>query len=452
MSGSGSSFSRINRSALIIFSALALTFIAQLVWWVIFQFALIEKRYDDYLAFAEARQLELVARFEPELTFARSLLTPPDTTSGREWLFHIQSAVMQSALLESVVYLDQAGSPLYVGQPTARSHLQSGPEGRAVVNVDFTVIDSAARAGNPKLTFVAPEKITTELSVANFPLDSAQAAEYLDERETSIRMHLAEGGFFVALIFAGLALIYRALARSEESRRMQENFLMAVTHELKTPLASLKLSLQGLRRGKFDAERTEKANQMINTDIDRLDSLITDLLDAGKNVRERTTRPQALDLRAFVRDYFDQRGKEFSQRKVSLSLFAETTEQGLNSPTVLISGEDLKRALDVVVDNAIKFCGENPQLTVELRKKSRNVELCVSDNGIGIDSDEVSRIFERFYRVGSELTRSRPGVGLGLYLGRQILRSYGGDLRAESSGVDQGSTFTLSLPSAEKTS
>ncbi|MBN4076595.1 HAMP domain-containing histidine kinase, partial [Gemmatimonas aurantiaca] len=310
--------------------------------------------------------------------------------------------------------------------------------------------DSIARAGNPRLTFEAPKKITTLLSIENFPPDSSQSAAYLEERDSSFRMHLAEGSFFALLIFGGLALIYRALARSEESRHMQENFLMAVTHELRTPLASLKLSFQGLLRGKFDAERAQKSNEMIETDIDRLDSLISDLLDAGKDVHERKMKPQTLDVRTYVSEYFAERENEFARGGVTLALFANTSGSQSYQPTVRMGSADLKRALDIVVDNAMKFGSDEVQLNVDLASVSSFVELSVSDNGIGLSPEEFPRIFERFYRVGSELTRSRPGVGLGLYLARQILHAYGGKIRVTSEGLNCGATFILSLPLAEK--
>jgi signal transduction histidine kinase len=448
MGKSTKSFSRVNRQALVIFSALALTFIAQLVWWVIFQFAVIEKRYDDYLTFANERKAELVERFEPELAFGRSLLEPPPSIPHLEWLISIESAIEQSKIVEAVIYFDSAGLAEVAGEQTLSSFAIGSADGRVVVHMDYTLIKRTALAGNPKLSFYPPDDLYSPLDTSDFPLDSVQVASYLEERDSSIRMHLGEGGFFVALIIAGLALIYRALARSEESRKMQENFLMAVTHELKTPLASLKLSIQGLRRGKFDSTRAEKANQMVDVDIERLDSLITDLLDAGKDVRGRVANPPALNLSEFVSEYFNSRETEFAQRGVTLSGLNELA----SAPTVLIAGADLKRTLDIVIDNAIKFGGENPTIKISAHSGSRQAELRVRDSGVGLEPDEISRIFDRFYRVGSELTRSRPGVGLGLYLGRQIMRSYGGELQAESAGLNQGVTMVLSVPLAEKNS
>jgi len=232
---------------------------------------------------------------------------------------------------------------------------------------------------------------------------------------------------------------------------MQENFLMAVTHELRSPLASLRLGIDGLHRGKLSDVNRRKVAKMIDADLDRLGYLIDDLLEAGRSSHASATSEDIVDVRQFLSRYFTDRKEELESRKVRVTLdipdsSTDSKASAAQPPMVRISNGDLTRCIDIAVDNAIKFSDSDARIDVSLVYDESNVLIAIQDHGIGLEKSERKRVFERFYRVGNELTRTRQGTGLGLYLAKRIMESYGGTVSIDSPGVGHGSTVVFSLP------
>ncbi len=249
---------------------------------------------------------------------------------------------------------------------------------------------------------------------------------------------------FVVLV-GGLTLNTAFLIREIRRSEQHDAFIHAVTHELKTPLASIKLYLQTLRQRELPAG---KRNEIIDTmldDSDRLQRTIDQILLAGKtgNTR-RVENPTDVDLTEIVGECVSLAGKRhhFVNGEVE---YVHRAPRG----AFVVQGdrEELVAAITNLVDNAIKYSGARVRVAVEVaRIGARRVAIIVRDQGIGITSHELKRIFRRFYRLPAALRSRVRGTGIGLSLVLAVARRHGGRAYADSRGADRGSTFTLELP------
>jgi len=271
--------------------------------------------------------------------------------------------------------------------------------------------------------------------------------EQLHQQEISRQIMLgSEGIVFLILILAGVLLIYRTLVHAERLRHQQENFLMAVTHELKTPLTSMEVYLDTLLSDKIPIEKKQAVIPRMKQDLGRLERLVEDILEAGR-FEASAYKPdcQRVDLGALVETVADNLQAHNPGAHIRLT---RRIEPGIHAQ---IDGPVIRRAIRAIFDNAVKYSGSSEaDLTVSLHRLKRFARLTIADRGIGIEKKELVPIFDRFYRVGHELTRARRGTGLGLYLCRQMIRANGGEIIARSEGIGQGAEFVITLPMDEK--
>jgi signal transduction histidine kinase len=250
-----------------------------------------------------------------------------------------------------------------------------------------------------------------------------------------------EGSFFIIVFALGIWLMYRALVRTEELTFHQQNFLMAVTHELKTPLASMRIYLDTLQSTKISPEKKQEIIPRLKDDANRLEKLVHNILEAGKFERHGYhLNPEQFSLSALVRE----RAQALDRAPLDLPKKIETDIQD----GVEMTGDEpaLGRALDAILENSLRYHdGRQVVVAVKLSAGNGKAIIEVSDRGIGIEKKDLARVFDRFYRVGDEMTRKASGTGLGLYLCREIIRAHGGTVRAESDGPGQGSRFTVTL-------
>lgn len=278
--------------------------------------------------------------------------------------------------------------------------------------------------------------IAQELGARQEYIDQIQAQEV--RRQIMVGM---EGITFLLLILGGAWLIYRALVRTEELKFHQQNFLMAVTHELKTPLASIRLYLDSLQSTKIDPARKEKIVPRMQEDVDRLGRMVENILDAGRFERSGYhVNRTMLDLSNLV----ESRVAELCKAPTTVSLKVEKEI----TPGIQFYGDRaaLGRAIDAILENSVKYHDSKEiVLRTKLFIEGKQIILSIADNGMGFERREANALFERFYRVGDEMTRQRPGTGLGLYLCREIIRAHGGKVKAFSDGPGKGATFTIEL-------
>jgi len=255
---------------------------------------------------------------------------------------------------------------------------------------------------------------------------------------------LVLGVITFSLIIAGLIVYTVFLVREMGITEQQDSFLNSVTHELKTPIASIRLYLETLQaREVGDAQRKEFYRIMLQ-DADRLQHTVEQVLRAGVARQKRRLEHRApVDLAWLVQECVDTARTRHHLAEDAISVVASDVQTPL-----VVSGDvdDLRTAVTNLLDNAIKYSDGRPQITVQTAGATPDTAwVRVKDAGIGIPKAQLGRIFNRFYRfqpLGSKV----KGTGLGLYIVRSIAKRHGGRVFAESTGENKGATFTLELP------
>jgi signal transduction histidine kinase len=255
---------------------------------------------------------------------------------------------------------------------------------------------------------------------------------------------LVVGIIFFGLLIAGLVVNTIFLVREIRRNEQQDSFLNAVTHELKTPIASIRLYLETLASRNLDEAKRREFYRIMLEDTDRLLGTVEQVLKAGE-VRHGSARKnwQEVQFSTMVREVV-------VLARLRQNLSPEVLSLGTTPPeeiTILGSPEELRTAVLNLLDNAIKYSGDKKNIVVDLLTPNLDtVLLRVHDRGIGIPRNEVKRIFKRFYRASNFKTEKVKGTGLGLFIVRSIARRHGGEAYAESEGEGRGSTFSIRLP------
>src|ERR1700688_221220 len=251
------------------------------------------------------------------------------------------------------------------------------------------------------------------------------------------------GIIFFGAIATGLILNTSFLVREIRRNEQHDSFINAVTHELKTPIASIRLHLQTLERQQMhmdDAQRRDFYHLMLE-DTDRLMSTVEKVLKAGQaGAKGQTVN---VDFAQLVEDCV-----ESARTSHHLQPSALRYQSSLNGSTSEVSGdpEDLRTAVSNILDNAVKYSGNHVDVSVQLAlEEQKRLVLRVQDRGVGIPRSELKTIFKRFYRVPRAFSQVR-GTGLGLFLVRTIAKRHGGRVLAESAGEGKGATVILELP------
>lgn len=252
---------------------------------------------------------------------------------------------------------------------------------------------------------------------------------------------LSVGTAVLAIILAGVIAYLVLSIKTINLNRRQSNFLDSVTHELKSPIASLKLSLQTMNRHPVSAEQAATFHKFMLEDVERLDHLITHLLAAGRLEKDGTIGDDAVfDLDVVIRELARTASVRYGLSDGCLQFDTETC-------FVKMRIVDIDLILRNLIDNALKYGGTPPEVEIWLRSDVRgSIMFSVSDNGRGIPTDMRRKVFQRFVRLGSELTREKPGTGLGLYIVRTLLKRLGGKISVHDSERGQGTLFQVELP------
>jgi len=260
---------------------------------------------------------------------------------------------------------------------------------------------------------------------------------------------LVLGLIFFVMIIAGLVLNTIFLVREIRRNEQQDSFLNAVTHELKTPITSIRLYLETLERRRLDDDQRRDFYRVMLEDADRLLGTVEQVLKAGE-VRGGSSRKnwQEINFSGIVQEGVELARLRHALQPETLRLLAPSPNDEI---TVVGSPVELRTVVANLLENAVKYSGPERNIVVEIATPTEDtVLLRVQDNGIGIARAELKRIFKRFYRVFSRSTDQVKGTGLGLFIVRSIVRQHGGEAFAESAGEGRGSTFTVRLPRVYK--
>ena len=256
-------------------------------------------------------------------------------------------------------------------------------------------------------------------------------------RNLKTAQYLGEGATFMLLILAGAIFVFRAVRRELRSGTQQQNFMMAITHELKTPIAVAKLNLETLQKWKLDEIQQKRLLYNTLEETNRLDALCSNLLlssqmEAGGY--RITNEEQAFSL--IVNKCADNFSARYPQREITKEIATD----------VFVVGDQflLEIAINNLLGNAVKYSPKEKPVNVSLMQEGNVAVLKIKDEGHGIPNAEKKKIFQKFYRTGNEATRRAKGTGLGLYLTKNIAQTQNGNIIIQDNPAG-GSIFVFSL-------
>lgn len=250
------------------------------------------------------------------------------------------------------------------------------------------------------------------------------------------------GIIFFALIITGLILNMIFLVREIRRNEQQDAFLNAMTHELKTPIASIKLYLETLKTRDVAEVKKQEFYDIMLADSNRLLTTVEQVLLAGRSrENQRQLNISEIELNNLLSESIKIVQTRYNLDEAAIK-FGESAE------SAIISGDrtELQTVFINLLDNAVKYSGDEPKISIRVKNThEKKVEIFIKDNGIGLESSELKRIFKRFYRVGNISTQEKKGTGLGLFIVQSIIKKHGGKVSADSKGEGKGSTFIVQL-------
>ena len=261
-----------------------------------------------------------------------------------------------------------------------------------------------------------------------------------EEHRRNLIKYISEGSTFLLLILIGAAFVYRSVRRQFLLQQQQQNFMTAVTHELKTPISVARLNLETMRKYQLDIEKQKKLIHMTLEETERLNTLTNNILIASQLEGDGyTTSKEELDLSDLFKDCIRNFRHRFAERK-----FIESIE-----PDMDVKGDPLllQMLINNLLENAIKYSSKEKPITCLLKQHNNKIELHVIDEGPGISHGEKKNVFKKFYRIGDEATRQTQGTGLGLYLCKKIAQDHNADITV-TDHVPRGSNFVVSFSAA----
>lgn len=258
-----------------------------------------------------------------------------------------------------------------------------------------------------------------------------------DARKRKTAQYIGEGSIFLVLIVLGAVFVFRATRRQLRLSQQQQNFMMAITHELKTPIAIAQLNLETLQKRKLDEDKQQKLISNTLQEANRLNTLCNNILFASQlDAGAYTSSKQEIHLTDLVEGCIDDFKNRFPHRELK-----ENISEG-----IYFYGEPLllQMLVNNLIENALKYSPKESAVTITLEEANKKVNLTVSDEGAGIADVEKKKIFGKFYRSGDENTRRAKGTGLGLYLCKKIAESHNGYISV-TDNHPTGSNFTVTL-------
>lgn len=252
-------------------------------------------------------------------------------------------------------------------------------------------------------------------------------------------MIFGEASVFIISLVIGIWLINRGYNKEIEIADQRRNFLLSITHELKSPIASIRLVLETFLKRKLSPEQAEKLGNNAINDSERLNELVNNLLLAAKLEAAYQPHLEPLQLDELTEDLVEKMNEKFPNVQI---------EQNIDSGIPSMNGDKmgLVSVITNLIENAIKYnTTPTPTIKVTLKEEKGALNMIFADNGIGISEKEKKKIFQRFYRVGNEDTRTTKGTGLGLYIVDQIVKGHLGKIKV-SDNEPQGTIFNITFP------
>lgn len=259
-----------------------------------------------------------------------------------------------------------------------------------------------------------------------------------DAHQRRRRQYWGEGSTFLVLTLLASGIVYYAYYRQRQLSKLQQNFMLSVTHELKTPLAGIKLNMQTLQRRKLEEEIQQKLIRTAVHEADRLNDLCNNILMATQmESKKEAMYSEDVKLQEIIREELAEFGSRYPELKIET--FVDET-----IPPVRSDHTWWKLILSNLVENARKYTEEHASIQIRLHRENHEIILQVCDQGPGIPDEEKQKIFSKFYRTGEESTRKTSGTGLGLYLVRKMVKLYKYDITVKNN-TPKGSIFEIRI-------
>ncbi|OIR08392.1 alkaline phosphatase synthesis sensor protein PhoR [mine drainage metagenome] len=287
-------------------------------------------------------------------------------------------------------------------------------------------------------------KIMADLRLQDVQKNDPQFAQkqnkIIAEKKRKTAQYIGEGTIFLALILVGAVFVYRATRRQIKLSQQQQNFMMAVTHELKTPIAVTRLNLETLLKRKLETDKQERLISHTIQETDRLNVLCNNILLASQlEAGSYRITKQEINLSELIHSCASDFKTRFPQRKI------DTIVQ----ENIYIESEELllQMLVNNLIDNALKYSPKESIVVVSLNEADNKIKLQVSNEGNSLTDDEKKKVFKKFYRTGNENTRKTKGTGLGLYLCRKIMEDHNGKI-VVADNQPSGTIFTATFHSS----
>lgn len=268
----------------------------------------------------------------------------------------------------------------------------------------------------------------------------ALADQTQEDTSRRIIMIIGEGGVFILILMAGFWKIQQSIAKEIQLSQRQNNFMLSITHELKTPLTSIQLALQTLKKRNLKIEdRADLIAKALGSN-QRLSSLIENIINASRlESNDFTPRREIFPLKTFLQN-----------KTAELTASHEQATIKLNCEVDIIHADTymLETIFNNLLENAIKYSGENPKMEIIVKQNEKFIEIIISDQGTGITAEEKQQVFKKFYRVGNEISRSQKGSGLGLFITSEFVQLHKGRIKCENN-KPAGTKFIIELPNGE---
>lgn len=264
-----------------------------------------------------------------------------------------------------------------------------------------------------------------------------QYTAIMSQKKRNTTQYMGEGITFLAVTLIGALFVYQAVRRQVRLQHQQENFMMAVTHELKTPMAITKLNLETMLKHQLEEEKKQKLLRSTLQEINRLDELANNILVSSQLDAGRYSSPrEELNFSDLVNTALEEFKSRYPNRQWT----------GLVEEEADITGDAnlLQILVNNLLENAVKYSPRESTIECRLTRENRTVKLQVIDQGPGIPDSEKKKVFEKFYRIGNESTRTTKGTGLGLYLCKKIVEQHQGSIEIVDNSPG-GCNFTVSF-------
>jgi len=282
------------------------------------------------------------------------------------------------------------------------------------------------------------EKITLQQS-NNLHLNYDKEFKSIQDKKIKrTKQFLGEGSTFLLIILLSASIVYYAYYRQRKLSKLQQNFMLSVTHELKTPIAGIKLNMQTLEKRKLDEDIQMKLIKSSVNETNRLNDLCNNILIATQ--LENTSKAiytEDVSLEQILREVIDEMRARYRDLKIALNVYEEDK---------IIRGDATiwKLVISNLIENARKYSPKDEPIVVEMKQVEGKTLIAVIDRGNGIPDTEKKKIFEKFYRIGNENTRSSKGTGLGLFIVKKIIKMYKYDISVKNN-IPKGSIFEVTI-------